>query len=324
VETRYETELQFDIDGTKIIVLPYDPACKMKSSRDGRPWQTWVTSKRIGFDGVRRKAKCSGSYVCNNDNCNFLRTYKERNNVQFKKAICLTCGWEGEHVPCEEAVKVWEFGPTHVTVFHAGVHTCVARNRPEVPEDVREKLKAGATAGKAAEDVIIDEFLNSDDIDWEQIEKLTACVLDEEKVRNAKKKEKNVKEVNGHSFEAVGVFKKRVSSKDPYFIYSMNDRNMNDQPSYVIKCGRQQLQFLVEMDDGFLCEQTAYGDGTFKRCPGFVTLGLYVYIPVFRKHVKVVTMECEKEDTTNWLIFWSQVNKMLESYTGKKGKVIFL
>ena len=35
----------------------------------------------------------------------------------------------------------------------------------------------------------------------------------------------------------------------------MNDRNMNDQPSYVIKCGRQQLQLLVEMD-GFATDSS--------------------------------------------------------------------
>ena len=46
--------LPYDIDGTKIYELPYDPSpnMKMRSSIDGRKWGTWATSSRRGFNGI--------------------------------------------------------------------------------------------------------------------------------------------------------------------------------------------------------------------------------------------------------------------------------
>lgn len=41
-------KLPFNIDGDVVYRLPYDPSKKMKSSLDGRPWKTWVTSCLAG------------------------------------------------------------------------------------------------------------------------------------------------------------------------------------------------------------------------------------------------------------------------------------
>ena len=43
------TQLPFDIDGDVVYRLPYDPEKRMKSSLDGRPWKTWITSPRKGY-----------------------------------------------------------------------------------------------------------------------------------------------------------------------------------------------------------------------------------------------------------------------------------
>ena len=38
---------------------------------------------------------------------------------------------------------------------------------------------------------------------------------------------------SGFNFEAVGQLKAKMDHKDPYYIYRVNDRKLNDDPSYV-------------------------------------------------------------------------------------------
>ena len=72
-------------------------------------------------------------------------------------------------------------------------------------------------------------------------------------------------------------------------------------------------------NNDFLSDEYCFFDGTFKRCPGFVTLGVHVYVDLLRKIVKIATMECESESTEKMTIFWSLLNEVLETFTGKKG-----
>ena len=39
-----------------------------------------------------------------------------------------------------------------------------------------------------------------------------------------------------------------------------------------------------------------YADGTFKRCPGFVTLSAFVYVELLRKNCEAVNDGCRKID----------------------------
>ena len=57
---------------------------RVKSSKDGRPWKTWVTSNTKYFQGIRRKSTGLGSWVCVNDSCPFIDMYGgKKNMVQF-------------------------------------------------------------------------------------------------------------------------------------------------------------------------------------------------------------------------------------------------
>ena len=78
-------KLPFNIDGDVVYRLMYDPSKEIKSSLDGRPWKTWVTSSRIGLAGVRRRATCKGSYKCYNLDCSYRKEYKTVNRTQFEK-----------------------------------------------------------------------------------------------------------------------------------------------------------------------------------------------------------------------------------------------
>ena len=66
----------------------------------------------------------------------------------------------------------------------------------------------------------------------------------------------------------------------------------------------------------FFAMKYCFFDGTFKRCPGFVTLGAHVYVEILRKVVKIATIECKTE---TMIIFWTLLNEVLEQFTGKEG-----
>ena len=67
-----------------------------------------------------------------------------------------------------------------------------------------------------------------------------------------------------------------------------------------------QIQLVIETDrdgTGFLNDEYCFADGTFKKCPRFVILPVYVYVGLLRKIIKLATMEAESKNTENFLIF---------------------
>eukprot|EP00111_Clytia_hemisphaerica_P016492 TCONS_00048875-protein len=296
----------------------------MKSSNDGRPWGERVSSRteEHGKKGARKKAKCLGSYVCKNDNCLFYRYYNKPNKLHFKKQskTCKICGTIGEFVECK-AVKVWEFDDAEliVVIKHNGNHTCEAKKKQEVPDVVYEKFSNNpkASATQVSEDIIIDAIDRNEP--WEEIYKLVDSTLCKENLYYAKKKATS--DPHGQSFEAVAILKSKIATKDPYFIYRINDRSMNESPSFVFKMSKVQADIAYEMDEnkgGMLNGEYCYIDGTFKRCKGYVTLAAYVYLGLLRKMVKLATMEAETEHADNWTKFWHLFNEVLEKHKGSR------
>ena len=68
--------------------------------------------------------------------------------------------------------------------------------------------------------------------------------------------------------------------------------------------------------DTYMKGSYCYADGTFKRCTGFVTISVYVYVDMLRKIVKLCTMECESESEQNWTILWTNFNAVLREVSG--------
>ena len=118
-----------------------------------------MTSRRSGFTGTRRLARCKGSYKCINDDCAYLKQYFKRNRVQFQvrsgENICHSCGAPATHIQCP-ASKVWEFDDSNgtVVVYHHGVHTCVPNAQrvmsKEIQDDAASKFKAAKKLGPRA------------------------------------------------------------------------------------------------------------------------------------------------------------------------------
>ena len=329
VNVSFVEQLPFDIDGLVIYRLTFDPNKRMRSSKDGRPWRTWVSSSRKGFNGKRRIARCNGGYKCKNIKCLFLKMYNKNNKLQFEddKGIksCSSCSERATKVDCH-AQKIWEFEESeqYVTVYHSGNHNCEPGKTIELNEEgLKQKFGTNSkTTPKQAADDIIMEALSNGTMSWENVQDIVDSVIEEEKVKNFKKKTGKESYPLGHSFEAVGQLRTCLMPKDPFLIYKINSRNLNGEPSYVFKMSRIQAKLAVAMDeenDDFLCDKYCFFDGTFKRCPGFVTLGAHVYVEILRKVVKIATMECETESTETMIIFWTLLNEVLEQFTGKKG-----
>ena len=277
---------------------------RLRSTLDGRPWKT---SSRKGFIGLRRKPSCLGSFQCVNENCAFLKYYGKQNRLPFNPAnqACSVCGQEGDYNACP-AIKIWEFDDDscYVKVFHNGYHTCEARKFFKHTEEVNEKLNQGScTVIRATEDAITD-CLKEEEPSWENAFTIADPTLEREKLCYAKKKAKAESQQYGHSLEAVAALRSKLLSRDPFYIFRLNDKNMNGKPTFVFKSSRIQIQLVTEMDrdgTGFLNGEYYFADRTFKRCPGFVTLSVYVYIGLLPKMIKLATIEAELENTENWL-----------------------
>ena len=134
-----------------------------------------------------------------------------------------------------------------------------------------------------------------------------------------------------HSFEAVSELKSRISRRDNFLIYRVNGRKLNDSISYVFKTSQALLELAVSMDKdrgSMLSREYAFFDGTFKRCPGYVTLAchVYIYIYIYRKKcwgtiVKIFTMETESESPECTELCWKLFNAATREFTGDENIV---
>lgn len=289
VETKTVDKLPFDIDGLVKYQLKFEKERRMESSRDGRPWAGFMTSRRSGFTGTRRLARCKGSCKCINDDCAYLKQYFKRKRVQFQvrsgENICHSCGAPAIHLQCP-ASKVWEFDDSNgsVVVYHHGVHTCVPNVQrvmsKEIQDDAASKFKAAKKLGPRA-------YASSQIIQAVEKGKSIDEVLDlaedvaPEKISRVKDKVKKSMNPMGHSFDALAKYKATTDKLDKFLIYKAQNGGLNGGPSYVFKTSEAQLQMALDMDrdaESILKHEVCFADGNHKRCHGYITLTLWVRI----------------------------------------------
>ena len=279
-EPIYASKLPYDIDGDTEYRLPYDCTKRMKSSVDGRPWKTWVTTSRKGLAGIRRIAHCRGSYKCCNADCSYRKQYKQTaNRTQFEKeageTICKCCGILALHVNCH-ASKVWEFpqNSKYVTIIHRGKHTCVP-----IPKQDSSSLKStflenpNLRPRQAAFQCAVSALKAGKP--WEEVIDVTDRFINTNLVKNVKQKVRQEMHPCGVNFEAIGQLKCKVNDRDPYYIYSVNDRKLNQSASYVFKTSKVQIKLALSMDkdaDGVLSTEYCFMDVKHNRCVGFKSM----------------------------------------------------
>lgn len=314
-------QLPFNIDSLCCYVLPCKREALMASSKDGRPWKPWCTSKRAGHKGVRRRAVCKGSWRCNNKSCPFLKEKNSPNTVQFVaksgKKVCLICENEATLVQCS-AVKIWEFSQdqTSVSIYHCGFHRCTAiprKQNRELENKLQEAFIENNTLkpSEASGNLLVSELKGED---WDEIERVAETVADSKRISSLKEKAKTLGSNGlGHSFDALSNFKSFCDKRDACYIYKMNNHELNGEMTYVFKCSSIQAQLALSMEyngDGILNDQYCFADAKHDRCTGFKTLTLWVFHPVMRKLVKLATMESAKEDSKAVAMFWNLLNEV--------------
>ena len=246
----------------------------------------------------------------------FRQYYAKPKQLHFTKwdTSCDVCGSFGEFTSCT-ATKIWEFNDLDSTVliYHTGKHTCEARETSKSFNIFENKQHKTPT--QVSEDAIIN-CLKDEELDWDNILSVTDSTLEREKLYHSERKAKEQEQPHVHSLEAVASLRAKLIERNPFYLYKLNDRNMNDKPTFVFKMSRAQAQIVLAKNQDsnlFLNGEYCFADGTFKRCPDFVTLAAYNYVGPLRKMVKFCSMEAEFESAENWIIFWRLFNEMLQA-----------
>ena len=203
IKTEKVVKLPLDLDGLRHLQLECDSRKMMDSSKDGRPWLTWCTCNR----GVRRRARCSGSWRCQNPKCLFQKEKGSCNDVQFttgKKKKCFICEEDTTHISCP-AVKIWEFSAdkTRVDIYHCGVHTCraiPARRNLQIKDKLKEDFEKHSSLkpSEAAANTLV-SALKKPGNTWKELNELAESLADSRRVQDTKAKAKK-------SFERQGPF----------------------------------------------------------------------------------------------------------------------
>ena len=111
-----------------------------------------------------------------------------------------------------------------------------------------------------------------------------------------------------HSIDAVATVKKMHDRFDWLYIYEVNDRKMNNQPSYVFKSSTPMAKIALLMDQDHeekmpFQDVVAFMDRLHSHVKDYTTFTLWLYNHVIH-HMQCITyVDCESECTTNIATF---------------------
>lgn len=315
-------DIPYDVNGLVLYQIDCSRTEIMKAAKDGRNWHVWCTSRRKGFEGQRRLAKCKGSYICRRDSCSLQGN---ANQVQFKHVnICTICGCPGEYIPCEGR-KVWEHHDNTLVVMYIGNHTCRAKRNRMSQKSLQQEIRAnpGVAPSKLVLNQMTDLLSTRSNVDWGKVDKIADKFVDMKGLHNARALESEKRNPHGHSFDAVCHLKTQTDLKDKFLIYKVNNGSMNNgQPSFVFKSSKAMANIALDMDkdqEGPLQFSYAHVDGKHDRTRGMKTLTLWVEHPVLRKVLCLAVMDVEQESHKNLVLFWTILNEMLVEVSGQEG-----
>ena len=72
---------------------------------------------------------------------------------------------------------------------------------------------------------------------------------------------------------------------------------LSNGPSYVFKSSETQLRMVLDMEkdgDVILAKEVCFADGNHKRCPGYITLTLWVRWSIFCNIIYCITIIIKK------------------------------
>ena len=324
-------KLPHDLDGVKLYIMDCSDSegdTWQKKYKDGRYFQL-NTSKRKGFRGQRRIGKCQGNYECSNPRCPILVSTGVKNKHQLKKVggekFCFSCEDLCFRKPCH-AIKLIEYSAHNnlLTVYHDGNHSCSPKVNSSMNdaflEEAIKETNGNVGPRELAKMKMTNELLSqkrSGQHDMGAIVNIASQFTDSQRIANLKKKINSNLKQEVQSLAAVGDLKAVTDTTDKYYIYRINDQNLNGNLSYVFKSSRKMAELAIKMDhdsngEDPMKNEVIYFDGMHKRVKQWKTLTAWAYHPPTRRLLRYATMECKGETTESVTLFWQLFNRILQ------------
>ena len=125
-----------------------------------------------------------------------------------------------------------------------------------------------------------------------------------------------------NSFDAVGIIKRKTDTKDPYYIYIINNGNLNNGSDYIFKSSKQMTRIALAMDvdgpENVLQLENTYFDATHKWIYGFKSLGLWMFHPSQRRVLCLACVDIHTENAKDIAKLFTLYNEILQKETGKE------
>ena len=248
-----------DIDGLKLYQLEVTNQNWTRLTSDLH-YFTMTSSSKVGYHGKWKIGTCQGSWVCENKKCCFQSTSAENqpNRVNWKTVhgqknlkMCSIC----EHIAeCEGcgACKLVGFNPfTNIaTVYHLGTHKCWQKiSMDKIQHFQQKQMKSRGNRTGAAKNMAIEDIsyqISIGDMDAaEELADKWSDLCTSKRIQN--ELDPTLSE-DHNSFDAVSIIKRKTDTKDPYYIYLINNSNLNKGTGYIFKSSRQMTR--IALADG--------------------------------------------------------------------------
>jgi hypothetical protein len=309
---------------------------KKKLQRDTNDrWHFKMTTSNLAtFDGLRRVGWCDGSWVCGNDDCEFLKSNPEKkpNTFSWVKSsartgrTCISCRQFAEREKCR-ARKLVEFDHTTgvAMVYHLGVHQCTMKpdktsRRDQIEEEMSKRTRR--IGPKDMQREMTRRHL--DDWDIESADKAANTWSDYRFVENIQEARKVKTHVDMNSFDAVCNVKRNADKVDPYWMYRVNCGAADNTSDYIFKSSTKMAELGIAMDKDAglgnpLEEETCYFDAVHNRVKGFKSFALWVMHPATHAIIRLANMEMRSENATDIARFFTMWNQILAKVKGEEG-----
>ena len=292
------------------------------------------TSSKAKYKGVRKVGTCHGSWECQNPYFGFMDTSvdKQPNRIDWitvkgKKdlKICSVCKHIVKRQGCG-AHKLIDYNPKTkiAVVFHIGKHKCWRRfDDSHIIAAHHEKKKNKPRSGPA-KDMAIDDILAVLDDPECTISGVELEADNRTDLRKVKRLQSTGRQ-DGNSFDVIGIVKRKIDTKDEFYIYHINNSNCNDGRDYVFKSSRKMIELAIKMDidgdENIMQTDNAYFDATHSRVHGFKSFGLWVYHPSMWHILRLASMEIRSENSKDIAQFFKLFNELVTKVSKTEAKM---
>ena len=174
------------------------------------------------------------------------------------------------------------YGAEYATVQHIGNHSCCLQQEVISDLDFTKKWieRYPGLNFRDLRSEVIQHYLDSGDS--KEAEQSAYRLTDQafRKIKRSIKAESQMDKVEVQSLEAVGLVKEGSDKVDPFHLYKINSKRLNNKPDYVMKSSSKILKLAIDMDvdgpDNPLKMEDPFFNRSHSRCTDFISLGLWV------------------------------------------------